>query len=152
MKVRSFKKSDLQAVHQLIHLTIDVAYTPVYPQGVVAFFKSYHSQDSIIKRFHKGSVLVIEHDGDIVGTGSLVDYDIQGVFIHPDFQQQGLGKKLMCALEKEAQSKKFKEVTLDISLPSKQFYQDIGYTVIEECSFEVDNGDILDYWTATKLL
>ena len=152
MSIRPFKSSDLKAVHKLIRLTVDTCYTPVYHPGVVEFFKSYHSQDKIRKRSRKGKMFVADQDGEIVGTGALVDNEIQGVFIHPDFQQRGIGKGIMAVLEREAKSRNFDEVTLDISIPARQFYRDLGYAVVQECSFRVATNVHLRYWTAVKSL
>ena len=95
---------------------------------------------------------MVDQDGDIIGTGALSGEEIQGVFVHPDFQQKGIGRKIMAVLEQEAISRNIDEVTLDISIPARQFYHHLGYEVVEECSFRVERNIHLRYWTAVKFL
>lgn len=150
--IRQFRASDVRVVLKLIHHTIEVSYSPVYPPRAVQFFKDFHSGIKIIERHLKGEILVVEKDGDIIGTGSLVDADILGVFVNPAFQHQGHGKSLMQAIEKKATIKGIREVKLSVSLPSRRFYESLGYEIIEDRTIDVGEGQRLDYWEAKKTL
>ena len=46
--------------------------------------------------FKRGNGWVCESDGEILGFSivDLVDFNIWALFVHPDFEQQGIGKKL----------------------------------------------------------
>ena len=152
MYVRQFHISDSGIVQGLIHRTIKVAYAPIYPPRAVQFFKDFHIETKIIERHEKGEVLVVQRDGELIGTGSLVGIDIVGVFVHPEFQRQGLGKYLMQELEKKAVFNGISEVMLSISLPSRSFYESLGYKITEERTTDVGEGQRLDYWEAKKTL
>jgi len=80
--IRMFRVSDTGVVRELIHHTIDVAYSPVYPPRAARFFKDFHSEVKIIERHQNGKILVLEKNGKVIGTGSVVDADIFGVFVH----------------------------------------------------------------------
>ena len=149
---REFRASDLEAVLRLIHHTIDVSYSPVYPVRAIQFFKDFHAEAKIIKRHQNGETLILEKDGKVIGTGSLVSADILGVFVHPQFQHQGYGKAIMKELEKRAVLNAVGEVALSVSLPSKRFYGNLGYEIIKSCSIDVGEGQQLDYWEAKKKL
>jgi ribosomal protein S18 acetylase RimI-like enzyme len=103
-----------------------------------------------MERYRSGMIFVVEEDADIIGTGSFVNGEILGVFINPDLQGKGYGKSLMLILEKTAAFAGFSEVTLAVSLPSKGFYEGLGYNIMEECSIDVGNGEYLTYWSARK--
>ncbi len=150
--IRQFHISEVGAVCELIHQTIDVSYVPVYPPRAVQFFKEYHSEAKIIERFAKGEIFVVETDGKLIGTGSIVGVDIFGVFVHPDFQHHGLGKALMKELEEKAITNNIKEVALNASIPSVKFYENLGYEIIEEHTKDVGEGQQLHYWEAKKTL
>jgi ribosomal protein S18 acetylase RimI-like enzyme len=152
ISIREFEKSDTDAVRRLIHNTIDISYSPVYPPGAVKFFKVFHSSERIADRSQNGKTLVIEADGNIVGTGSLSGGEISGVFIDPAFQRSGYGRILMLELEKMARANNRPSVSLAVSLPSRRFYEKLGYEITERCSIEVGNGEHLDYWEAVKNL
>jgi len=148
--IHEFCESDVKAVRDLIHHTIDVSYSPFYPPRAVKFFKEYHSEVKILERHKSGYILVVEKNGILIGTGSLVGKDILGVFIHPDVQHQGFGKSLMQAIEGKAMTRGIREVELSVSLPSRRFYERIGYEIVEDCSIDVGEGQRLEYWEAKK--
>lgn len=150
--IRQFRVSEVEALRVLIHHTIDVSYLPVYPPRAVQFFKEYHSEVKIIGRFTKGEIFVVETDGKLIGTGTIVGVDIFGVFVHPDFQHHGLGKALMKELEEKAITSGISEVALNVSLPSRKFYENLGYEIIEEHAKDVGKGQWLHYWEAKKTL
>jgi hypothetical protein len=56
------------------------------------------------------------------------------------------------ALEGRALENGWAEVQLDVSLPSRGFYERLGYQIMEERSIDVGGGERLDYWHASKRL
>jgi len=152
VSIRAFRGSDLEALKLLIHWTIDACYTGVYPPRAVDFFKRYHSVEEILERDRAGETLVVEENRKLIATGSLVGWNILGVFVHPDFQHRGYGRAVMSALENNAKASGYPEVALDVSLPSRRFYEGLGYKVLEEHSIDVGEGQRLDYWQARKPL
>ncbi len=152
IKLREFRPADVTAVRHLIHHTIDVCYIGVYPPRAVQFFKQFHSDEEVLARGTKGTVLVGEQRGVLVVTGALVGDEILGVFVHPQCHGRGYGKAVMLALEDRAKSNGCTAVNLSVSLPSQAFYQSLGYAVGEACSLEVGEGQRLDFWKASKTL
>ena len=151
-RVRRFRDADVGVLRKLICETIDVSYARVYPPRAVAFFKTFHAEEKILDRGRRGTVLVAEKDGEIVATGSLVDGEIFAVFVHPDHQQAGLGKALMRALEEQAMASGVAQSELSVSLPSKRFYESLGYEIVEDRSRDLGEGQRLDFWKARKRL
>jgi len=150
--VRPFDASDLAAVHHLIQRTIDACYPVVYPPRAVEFFRAFHAPDAILLRANSGTVLVADDEGDIVATGSLLDGEIGGVFVSPSSQHTGLGARVMDELERIAAASGCDSVRLDVSLPSRGFYEHREYRVLDECSLDVGESEVLTYWRAVKRL
>ena len=150
--IRKFQDSDLISVRDLIHRTIDGCYSGVYPPRAVQFFKDFHSEAQILERQRKGDILVIEQDGNVVATGTIVGGDIFGVFVEPRFQRHGYGAAIMHELEGRARTRGYFESELSVSLPSRGFYEGLGYKILEECSTDVGEGESLNYWKARKQL
>ena len=148
--VRAFRSVDLDSVQQLIHETIDASYTGVYSPRAVRFFKDYHTPERILERQATGKVVVVERDAHLVATGAIVDDHILAVFVRPGLQRRGLGAQVMDALESGARAAGRASVHLDVSLPSRRFYERRGYRLLESCSIEVGEGERLDYWAAEK--
>ena len=140
------------AVKDLICNTIDVCYSSAYPKEAVWFFKDWHCDENVLKDANEGDTIVLEKDSRIIGTGTIVGDEIKRVFIEPTFQKNGFGKLIMRKLEEKALLHGVSIVKLDASLPSKRFYDSLGYVTIEETFLEVENGKRLDYYKMEKLL
>jgi GNAT superfamily N-acetyltransferase len=151
--IRPFNRTDLHTLHRMICETIDASYSGVYPPRAVDFFKEHHSEKKITERSAIGEILVLisKQDGSILATGSLVDAEIFGVFVHPDHHRQGHGKAIMAELERKARAEGLSEVSLSISLPSRKFYECLGYDVLDECALDVGEGEYLKYWPGKKV-
>jgi GNAT superfamily N-acetyltransferase len=150
IKIRRFEKSDLRAVHQLVQNTIDVSYRGVYPEEAIEFFKEFHSPKNILKDAEAGYTVVAERDGEIVGTSTLLNDHIQRTFVNPACQRQGIGGMMAQELERQALRAKHRQLTLDGSLVSKEFWEQKGFYVVEECFVPVKNGQKLIYYKMVK--
>jgi GNAT superfamily N-acetyltransferase len=152
ISLRRFQPGDTDAVWELVNHTIDACYQGVYPPEAVAAFIRFNTVEQIIADAGQGSTLVIDHEGTIIGTGTLVGNYIKRVFVEPGFQGMGLGRLIMEILEEEAKAQGQKSATLSASLPSKIFYEDIGYIILGERSIPVENNEILAYFEMEKYL
>jgi ribosomal protein S18 acetylase RimI-like enzyme len=150
--LRKYRPSDLKPLRQLIHETIDACYSGVYPLRAVLFFKEYHSEEEIARRETSGAILVAEHDGTLVATGALVGREITGVFVSPSIQGRGIGRAIMWELEDLAKAQGCGDVELSVSLPSRGFYESLGYEILGDSAIDVGQGEQLDFWTAKKAL
>ncbi len=150
--IREFRETDAGAVVGLIHRTIDACYTGVYPPRAIAFFKDLHSRNGLLERSRSGVILVLERNTDVIGTGALVENEIYGVFVEPEMHGRGCGKAIMRELESRAVARGHGEVELSVSLPSRGFYEALGYEILGEASMDVGEGQALCFWKARKSL
>jgi len=152
LSIREFKSDDLPAIKALVNQTIDICYVGVYPREAMQFFKDWHSNDRILADAEEGCTVVLEQDGQVIGTGTVAGNEIKRVFVGPVFQKRGLGRLIMQVLEDHAVSAGIGVVKLDASLPSKKFYDSLGYIMLEETFLEVENNKRLDYYRMEKRL
>ena len=132
VKVRKFVLEELKDVKSLIDKTIETSYSE-YPEEYRKHLREdHHSKERILSEARKGYTIVLEYKGKIVGTGTLLDIEIQGVFIQPSYQRKGFGKLIMQKLEEQASVKGIKILNLFSTDVSKGFYDSIGYTTIYE--------------------
>ena len=151
-RIRLFEDADVVALRRLICETIDFSYAPVYPPRALDFFKAFHAEEKVRERAQRGTVLVAEANDALIATGSLLDGEIFAVFVHPGRQGEGLGKALMERLEADARTAGVTESVLSVSLPSKRFYEGLGYEIVEERSRDLGEGQCLNFWKAKKRL
>ncbi len=152
IRIRKFISSDLRAVKKLIRRTINTSYSPVYPKEVIKYFHDYHNDETILKDAKEGYTIVLEKNNRIIGTGTIVANHIWRVFIDPAFQKEGLGKLIMRKLEAKAISNKIRFIKLNASLPSKKFYDSLGYSTSRKTFLKVENGKKLNYYKMEKTL
>ena len=119
---------------------------------VVQFFKDWHCGEKILKNAKEGYTILLHQDHRIVGTGTIVADEIMRVFVDPAFQRRGFGRLIMRKLEERAVSNSVNVVKLDASLPSKTFYDTLGYVTLERAFREVGNGKRLDFYKMEKAL
>ncbi len=150
--IRKFTKKDLPEVIRLIHKTIDISYTPVYPPEAINFFREEHSAERIIKHAQSDYMIVLEITGKIVATGQLIKNYIGGVYVDPDYQNQKLGRFIMDHLIEKAIEKNISNVILNASLPSFNFYSHLGFQLTEKTFHTLKDNSRLDYFKMEKKL
>ena len=117
-----FKASEDHAeqIYNLVQNTITVVYPRYYPEAVVDFFCSLHNRTNITR-----------------------------VFVAPEFQGQGYGRRIMENLEREI-AREYPSICLDASLPAAHFYESRGYKTVRHGKTEVENNAILVYEVMEK--
>ncbi len=152
VRIRKFASSDLRAVKRLIRRTINICYSPVYPKEVIKYFHDYHNDETILRDAKEGYTVVLEKNNRIIGTGTIVANHIWRVFINPALQKQGFGKLIMRKLEAKAILNKIGLTKLNASLPSKKFYDSLGYSTSRKTFLKVENSKKLNYYKMNKSL
>jgi N-acetylglutamate synthase-like GNAT family acetyltransferase len=78
--------------------------------------------------------------------------EIKRVFVDPACQHEGVGRLIMDQLENLAAAAGVTLVKLDASLPSRSFYEQLGYDVVEPASLPVEDGRRLDFFRMRKMM
>ena len=152
VSIRDFRSADLEAVGNLVYTTIDISYPLAYSTEAIEFFKAFHSDERILDDAHEGYTIVLEVDGRIVATGTLIGSHVYRVFVEPALQGLGYGKTIMHHLEEKARSRGINAIQLSASLVSTQFYKILGYRILRDGSIKVANGKTLDFHEMEKVL
>jgi GNAT superfamily N-acetyltransferase len=127
-----FEKYHLDEVHKLIEQTILLNYPAIYSPDVVNFFLEYHTRSNIELKSKKGDILVGCIEEKIVGVGYLIEKEIGGLYVHPDFQRKGYGEKIVLQLIDFARLKKLDYVWLHSTPTARNFYLNLGFELQEE--------------------
>jgi len=100
------------------------------PEEFVNFFTKEHHSDCYVWN---------DANGNFVGFLSLINMleavEVLSIWIRPDFQRQGYGKKMMRYAEEFAKKlgkKKMMLVTNPKNLPAISFYKSIGYSTVKK--------------------
>jgi GNAT superfamily N-acetyltransferase len=153
MTLRPFRPADLQAVRDLVLATIDASFAGVYAPSAVRHFRRHHEAQEILADAAGGYAVVLERGGQIVATGTLTGKGkITRVYVRPDLQGRGLGKRVMEHLEQHARATGRASVFLNASTVAKRFYESLGYRLREAKCHTLEDGAKLDYFEMDKPL
>jgi putative acetyltransferase len=131
--------------HQLIEiqtLAIETFYKTEYSPIQIESLRK--KQASAINELVQ-SLLVAEVAGETVGFASLsrLGSQIDAVYIHPSWMRQGIGRELVSALEKLAQKKGRRKLSVVAAIITSPFYEAQGYQIRGAYPYALDNGEIL---------
>ncbi len=99
-------------------------------------FPMTQTLDQIEKDFKKWIFLKAVIDNKIIGSVKVYEKEgtchIGRLIVHPDFQNQGIGTKLMKEIENIFGGKRFELFTGDKSQKNLYLYQKLGYKIFKE--------------------
>lgn len=132
MLIREFNVSDAFEVSSLIRRSIMERDNRNYNLKQLYSIANYYSADELSSNLDKKKIYVAVENGVIVGTATLRGDEIMAVFILPEFQGVGLGKKFMKILENDALKKGLSLVWLVAVLSAVSFYENLGYSIVKD--------------------
>lgn len=150
--MRTARSQDVDSLEKLIDETIDTCYFSIYPQEAIDYFKDYHNRENIVNDILKGCCLILVIGEEFIGTGTLLGSNARRVFVKPEYQNMGFGKRIMYGIEEKAIKKGVRIMDLDASLVAYNFYKALGYKTQTEDIISVKNGQSLRYYKMTKEL
>ncbi|WP_407517320.1 GNAT family N-acetyltransferase [Elizabethkingia anophelis] len=91
-------------------------------------------------------ILAAEYDGEITGFISLKDgYYIDYLYIHADYQHQGIAKRLYKTIEEKALLENQSRLMADVSITAKPFFEKIGFKIIREQQVKLKGIELTNY-------
>jgi GNAT superfamily N-acetyltransferase len=150
--IREYNKKDLERLSFVVNTTIHKSYVEFYSPEAIEYFLKLHAKGNMKKDIPNGFTFILELEGKIIGTGSIVGNEVKRVFVLPDYQGKGYGKKIMTKIEKKALTNGVLRLELCASLPSKDFYLALGYKIVRFTHFLVNNNKKLEYYDMEKYL
>lgn len=89
---------------------------------------------------------VVEKDGQIVGFTDLeADGQIDMLYVHPEFQRQGVAKTLLEALEANAVDRGMRRIYAQASIGARPFFERHGFSVVAEQQVRRNGQTFVNY-------
>lgn len=136
IRSRRFKNTDADEVASLVATTMLTTnirdYSRTYLENDL---KSLTADDFIEKaRFFHCYVFIDEKANRIVAVGSIGPYwgrkdesSLFNIFVLPNYQGRGIGRKLIEVLEQDVYFKRARRIEIPASITGLKFYQKMGY-------------------------
>ncbi len=134
IKVRRYKDGDEVGIHKVIEKDVLAENIKDYPIEAMNHLIESHDEKLIKKRANMFHAYVLTDNDKIVGVGMIGPYwwnktesSFFTIFIDPEYKGQGLGRKIMEALEEDEYYKRADRIEIPASITAVDFYKHFGY-------------------------
>lgn len=130
VRIRVFAEADADEVAALIRTTLLTTNAPDYPLDELESLADWYGPSALVSRMPhcRRMVAVADLDGhQIVGTAARRGARLEGFFVAPAWQRQGIGERLLASLVAEARLAGLPELELDSSVTAVGFYVRLGF-------------------------
>lgn len=135
MTIRRFAPRDARAVSDVIITTLRISNTRDYPPAMMEELVAHMQPEDILQRASWTHFYVAEDAGHIIGCGAIGPYwgnedesSLFTIFVLPEYQGQGVGRKIVETLERDAFALRARRIEIPASITGLPFYQKMGYT------------------------
>ena len=132
--VRRFHNSDANEVSELIIKTLRTTNIKDYSEEYIENDVKIFTPEGVVERASWTHFYVIEDNNIIVGCGAIGSYwgkedesSLFNIFVLPEYQGKGIGRKIIEALEKDEYFLRAKRVEIPASITACEFYKKMGY-------------------------
>jgi putative acetyltransferase len=145
--------ADVKEITQLFYDTIQVINSKDYPKDEIDDWSSWYKDiDKWSEKLSEQFFIVAKFDGKIIGFSSLaIDGYLDFMFVHKDFQGQGVAKSLLTELEKKASEQKNDLIYSDVSITARGFFEKHGFIVEKQQLKKSKKKELINYRMIKRL-
>lgn len=131
--LRPFLAADTMALRDLFVQSIEELTADDYDEDQrIAWAATAADAQAFAERLGAMTTLVVQVDGEYAGFASLKDNtSFEMLYVHPYFAGQGVGTALADAIERLAQGRGAKEITVEASDTAEPFFEARGYAATQ---------------------
>ena len=134
MEIRRFQESDAEAVSALLAVTLRTTNIKDYSSEYIENQIKMHQPQNILEWASWTHFYVVCDDEKIVGSGAIGPYwgktdesCLFTIFVLPEYQGNGIGRKIIQTLEQDEYFLRAKRVEIPASITATPFYRKMGY-------------------------
>ena len=132
--IREFEIKDAEAVSALIAKTMRTTNVKDYTAEVIENTISRLTSENIIQRAGWMHFYVVCECDTIIGCGAIGSYwgkldesSLFNIFVLPEYQGKGVGRKIVETLEQDEFFLRAKRIEIPSSITASEFYRKLGY-------------------------
>ena len=134
MEIRAFRKEDAGETAQVIADTLRTSNRRDYPAEYIEATIASHSAEVLIERAKSGHMYVVCDGAKIIGCGAIAGYwgsltesILLTIFVLPEYQGRGIGRRIIETLEQDEYFLRAKRIEIPASITAVEFYRKMGY-------------------------
>ncbi|UWU12774.1 GNAT family N-acetyltransferase [Rhizobium sullae] len=132
LQIRAAHADDASAISDVIVTALRESNAKDYPPAVIERIEQNFSPTAVLALIGRRKVFVAVSGRRVIGTASLEGDVVRTVFVSPASQGQGVGRRLMAAVEDSAREVGMETLSVPSSVTAEQFYAGLGYRAIRE--------------------
>ncbi len=146
MEIRLAQDKDYAEMARLHRGTVRHVNSKDYPNDVIAVWSKrtkaqrFRSSASKVKRW-----IAIENEIIIGFCDHDFECELGGLYIHKDYVNKGIGRRLLQTAEKSMQEEGCKKIKILSTITAKEFYQKHKYKVIKKDWHQIENKKVKVY-------
>ncbi|MBI3197065.1 MAG: GNAT family N-acetyltransferase [Rhodospirillales bacterium] len=140
--IRAAHEGDAADVSSVILRALRESNTKDYSQEVIERLVKNFSPAEVLKLMGRRKVFVAVTGDRLVGTASLDGKVVRTVFVAPDLQGRGVGRRLMAEVERAAREMGVEALTVPSSVTAEHFYSKLGFKAVRD-SYHGDERTII---------
>lgn len=159
--IREANSSDLMMIQKLAYKIWPTTYGEILSEEQLKFMlEKFYAIDYLENQMRNGQhFILIEEENSTLGFASYeLNYEnsnktkIHKIYVLPEIQGKGLGKKLINFIIKKALENNNSDVLLNVNRFNKAigFYENIGFKISETVDIEIGNGYLMEDYIMRK--
>lgn len=154
ISLRNWTKEDLQTIRNILLVTWKDAYHFIPEKDIITHLENYYSEAKLLELLNNHLVkgILAEIENEPVGWMKLFDDQlnkkifISSLYVLPEFQGYGIGKKLLLKAEEVAAKLNFNKVWLGVmkdNVKALEWYKKIDFQFVEEEPFKMGETEVM---------
>lgn len=134
MEIKLIQENEIEEVRDLIAKTARISLASHYPQKSIDEVVSSLNVEGLKKRISFTHFYVVKENNKVIGCGAIGPYwdsetesSLFTIFVDPDYQGQGVGRKIINTLESDEFFLRAKRIEIPASMVALPFYRKMGY-------------------------
>ena len=128
------KENEFEETHNMIARSCRASFPAFYPQGSIDYVIESLAPEKIKSRASLTHFYVVKDEGKIIGCGAIGPYwgsetesSLFTIFVDPDYQGKGIGRKIIETLEADEYALRAKRIEIPAGMVAIPFYKKMGY-------------------------
>jgi len=142
--IRAARDGDVDVVSEMILSALRETNAKDYPREVIERLEKSFSPAAVLNLMRKRKVFVATSGHQIVGTASLDGNVVRTMFVAPDFQRRGVGRRLMAEIERKARAAGIATLVVPSSVTAQHFYAKLGFTPVRDNYYGAERTIIMN--------
>jgi putative acetyltransferase len=146
-KIRKASKADLESIQALFVGSINAIKLEDYSAEVLKVWaSSIENKERWLRKIKTQYFLIAEQESEIIGFASLEHHShIDMLYTHKDYQRMAIAQTLFDVLETEALKNNTQQLTADVSITAKAFFEKNGFETLSTKKNKIDGLEIINF-------